>query len=183
MKRFVFQSILTYLLPVLILSYPAKALSETPPQDISNDAAKTSQIQVSSDTLEIDNKLNLVTFTGNVYAKRDAFTINCEKMFIHYKKIEGKTDPQNTNSGIEKIIATGEVKISRSDGSLAMADKAVYYQDNDELVLTGKPVVKQGDDFVEGSSITLFIKENRSIVKDAKAVLYSKTEEGNPLDR
>ena len=183
MKLSAFKGILTCLLPVLIFSFPVHVLSETVPRSLPGNAPETSRIHVSADTLEIDNRLNLVTFTGNVHAERDSFTIDCEKMVIHYKKDEGKTASRDTNTGIERIIATGEVKISRSDGGLAAADTAVYYQDNDELILTGGPVVRQGDDFIEGSSITLFIRENRSIVKDARAVLYSGTEEGNPLDR
>jgi len=60
------------------------------------------------------------------------------------------------------------VKIIRPDGSSATAEQATYYQAQEKVVLTGKPVVKQGNDFVEGSSITLLLRENRSIVKGSK---------------
>ena len=61
-----------------------------------------------------------------------------------------------------------------------MAEKAVYYQNDEKVVLTGKPVVKRGNDFVEGSKITLFLKEKRSIVegaedKKARAVLIPRS--------
>lgn len=183
MKQSVSKSTLIYLLPLLILLYPAYVLSEAPPQDTSDNFSPAGQIKISSDKLEIDDKLNLITFTGNVLAKRDTLTIDCQEILLHYKKDNDKTDSQKASTGIEKIIATGKVKISRSDGSIAMADKAVYYQEIDKLVLTGKPVIQQGNNFVEGKSITLFLKENRSIVENAKAVLYSPTEEGNLLDR
>jgi len=60
-----------------------------------------------------------------------------------------------------------------------MAEKAVYYQDDEKAVLTGNPVVKQGDDFIEGSVITLFLKENRSVVegsevKKVRVILFLK---------
>ena len=47
------------------------------------------------------------------------------------------------------------------------------------MVLTGNPVVKQGNDFVEGSTITLFLKEERSIVESSeggkvRAVIFPK---------
>jgi len=66
---------------------------------------------------------------------------------------------------IEKIIAKGDVKITRSSGGLATAEEATYYWDEERVVLTGKPVVQQGEDFVEGTIVTLLLKENRSIVE------------------
>jgi lipopolysaccharide export system protein LptA len=62
-----------------------------------------------------------------------------------------------------------------------MAEKAVYYEDDEKVVLTGKPVVKQGNDFVEGSKITLYLKEKRSLVEGSKdqkvrAVLFPRRE-------
>ena len=49
-----------------------------------------------------------------------------------------------------------------------MAEQAIYYQSDERVVLTGKPVVKQGNDFVEGAKITLLLKENRSIVEGSE---------------
>ena len=82
---------------------------------------------------------------------------------------------------ISKIIATGRVSISRAQGGLATAEKAVYFEDDEKIVLTGNPVVKQGNDFVEGDRITIFLKENRSVVesfvgKKVKAIIFPKRE-------
>ena len=77
-------------------------------------------------------------------------------------------------------MATGNVKIYRgTQGGIATSSKAVYYQDQDKLVLTGKPMVKQGQDFVEGVRITIYLKENRSVVessrsKPVKAIIFPK---------
>jgi lipopolysaccharide export system protein LptA len=51
---------------------------------------------------------------------------------------------------------------------LALAGKAVYSRNDEKVVLTGSPVVKQGDDFVEGSRITLFLRDQRSIVEGSE---------------
>ena len=89
---------------------------------------------------------------------------------------------------IDKIVATGDVRITRPDGGLATADTASYYHDDEKLVLTGNPRVKQGNDFVEGAKISLFIRENRSIVegskdKKVKAVYYPTSEKGVSLGK
>lgn len=134
-------------------------------------------VVIKSDSLEIDNSRKMVIFTGNVDARKDDFTINCQKILLYYRdkssdKLHGKLEFE-----IDKIVATEEVAITRRDGGTATAEKAVYYQDGEKLVLTGDPVVKQGSDFVEGDKITLFLKEKRSIVegtgeKKVKAVLF-----------
>ena len=47
------------------------------------------------------------------------------------------------------------------------------------MVLTGNPVVRMGKDFVEGDRITMFLKEERSVVESSKdktvrAVIFPK---------
>lgn len=153
--------------------------AETPRK--SDQAGAPGSIVVKSDSLEIDNLRKVVTFTGNVDAKKDNFRINCRKMHLYYLEGAGKRDQNKKGVKIDKIIAEGEVKITRAEGGVAMAEKAVYHQNDDKVVLTGKPVVKQGDDFVEGSRVILFLKEKRSIVEGSKdqkvrAVLFPKDE-------
>ena len=50
---------------------------------------------------------------------------------------------------------------------MATAEKAVYYQKDEKMVLTGNPVVKQGNDSIEGDRITIFLKENRNVVESS----------------
>jgi lipopolysaccharide export system protein LptA len=129
---------------------------------------ESSEIVIKSDSLEIDNKRKIVVFTGNVDARRDNFIINCQKMHLHYLSDPAEMDSGKEDLRVDKIVATGKVKITRTNGGLAMAEQAIYYQDDERVVLTGKPVVKQGNDFVEGAKITLLLKENRSIVEGSE---------------
>jgi lipopolysaccharide export system protein LptA len=132
-------------------------------------------IVILSNSLEVDNKQRVVTFTGSVEARKDDMLIRCQKMFVYYtdaeeKKTsqEQKTSQKNSESQglkIERIVAKGDVKIERTEGGVATAEEAVYYEDEEKVVLQGKPVVKQGEDYVEGSVITLFLKEDRSVVE------------------
>ena len=99
-------------------------------------------------------------------------------MVVYYTS----SDSSHPNkSKISKIIATGDVKIYRGkQGGIATSDKAIYYQEQDKLVLTGKPMVKQGQDYVQGVRITIYLKENRSVVessktKPVKAIIFPKS--------
>ncbi len=166
----------TLFILILGLMFSSAVGSEEGPKKASAEV-DTGPIVITSQTLEFDNKRKVVVFTGNVVAKREDFTINCQKMLLYYLdsqtgRVEGKEELK-----IDRIIATGQVKISRPDGGLAKAEKAIYYENDEKVILTGNPGVRQGTDFVEGSRITLFLKEKRSIVegsesKKVKAVLF-----------
>jgi lipopolysaccharide export system protein LptA len=167
---------------ILFFSLFFPAIGQT--EDSAHEDAKkgdTGAIVIKSQSLELDNSKRTVTFTGRVDARRDDMTINCEKMLVYYIDQSANKESAKTNVRIDKIVATGNVKISRPDGTLAMAEKAVYYESDEKVVLTGRPVVKQGNDFVEGSRITLYLKEKRSIVEGSeeekvRAVLHPRSE-------
>jgi len=151
-------------------------------------AQKTGQgpMVIHSKTLEADDKKRIVIFTGDVEGKRDDFTVYCQKMVVHYQKSPAKDGTEEVATQIEKIVASGNVKIVRAEGGVATGQEAVYYQQDEKLVLTGKPVVKQDESSVEGDRITLYLKENRSVVessseKKVRAVIFPKQDKGKDL--
>ncbi len=172
------------LLSLTMWSYPAQsASSETRAK---KDAAKP--IVINSTTLEADNKKQTVTFTGDVEAQMENFAVYCHKIVVYYEEAPEKKGSGETGTKIDKIVATGDVKIVRAEGGVATGKKAVYYQIDEKLVLTGNPVVKEKNSFVEGDRITLFLKEDRSVVesfqdKKVKAVIFPGQEKGQGLDR
>lgn len=171
--------LLTGLLLLWVLSSPvlsASPLKKTQKKD-------QGPMVIKSKTLEADDKKKKITFAGDVEAKRDDFTVLCQKLVVLYEKPSEQKETEKVSARIDRIVATGAVKIIRAEGGVATGEKAVYYQKGEKLVLTGKPVVKQGEDFVEGDVITLYLKEDRSIVESAKdkkvrAVIFPKQEKG-----
>lgn len=138
---------------------------------------ETGPMVINSRTLEADDRKKTVEFKDDVEAKTEDFTIHCQLLVVYYEKAPGKKGADESGTRINKIIATGDVKILRNEGGTASAKKAVYYHQDEKLILTGKPVVQQGDNFVEGDRITLFLKEDRSLVeslknKKVKAVIF-----------
>jgi lipopolysaccharide export system protein LptA len=107
--------------------------------------------------------------------------IDCDKMLVYYTQAGDRKGEKEPETKIDKIVATGQVKINRTQGGVATAEKAVYYQNEEKVILTGNPVVRQGNDTVEGERITIFLEENRSIVESSedrkvKAVIFPKSE-------
>ena len=149
----------------------------------SNQISKENPIIVHSNTLELDQEKKLIVFEGKVRAKAEGIVIDCQKMFVYYLGSPVNKESNAESSRIDKIIALGNVVISRSDGGIARAGKAVFYQNEEEVVLTENPFVQQGPDFVEGQRIIIFLNENRSIAegdetKRVKATIFPKEKKG-----
>lgn len=142
-----------------------------------------SPIIIHSNSLEVDQKKRLIVFEGKVRARREDMVVNCQKMIVYYLDNSTKNESSVESSRIDKIIALGDVIINRSDGGVARAGKAVFYQNEDKVVLTENPIIQQGPDFVEGHRIIIFLNENRIIIeggetKRVKATLFPKEEKG-----
>ncbi len=181
LKRF-----LLVVVSLLFLIFPLSSSAES--EEKSSEANEESQIVIKADSLEIDDQKQIVIFTGNVDARENDFVIKCQKMVLYYKNQSAQPVSETNRVNIDRIVATGKVIITRPNGGLATAEKALYYRNDEKVVLTGKPKVKQGNDFVEGSKITLFLKENRSVVEGSKnnrvrAVYFPRSKKEASVDR
>ena len=162
------------------LAAPGPACSQNLKNEIQKAGGKP--IRVESKTLELNDKKKTVTFSGNVQANIDNFAIKCGQMVVYYKSEQKeKKEAAKVDASIDRIVATEQVRIIRGKGGTATAQKAVYYQQGEKVVLTGNPVVKKGNDSVRGCRITIFLKENRSIVeacpdKKVRAVIHPNRE-------
>jgi lipopolysaccharide export system protein LptA len=149
----------------------------------SKETSEEDGIVIKSDILEVDQQKRLIVFEGKVRARRPDMTVDCQKMLVYYLDSSAGTESSAESRKIDRIIALGDVTVNRSDGSVARAGKAVFFQAQEKIVLTEDPSVQQGRDIVEGEKITILLKEGRSIVegskgKPVKATLFPKEEKG-----
>ena len=151
--------VIVLLLPVAISAAPVDTSKNRGP------------IHVTSDRLEADDEAQTVIFSGNAVATQDDVTIHADRLTIKYT---------GEKREIIQVIAQGQVRIVQQ-GKVATGDKAVYYKQEERVVMTGTPRVTEGDNFVEGQEITLYLDENRSVVSGGdkgrvKAVFTPKPE-------
>ena len=121
-------------------------------------------VNINADTLEYDNKRNMVAFKGHVVARQGDMVIFADAMNVTYEQ-KGK---------LKQIEAQGGVKIIQAD-RIATGDTITYYNEEQKIVLNGNPRVWQGDNVINGEKITVFIKEERSIVEGSPANRVSAT--------
>jgi lipopolysaccharide export system protein LptA len=165
---------------------PASFLGAQSNQGPSKEESKAAPIVIQSNSLEIDNKKRIIIFKGEVDAKEKTFNIQCDELLLYYIEASAPVENEDPNLKVDRIVARGRVKIIRPEGGSASAEHAVYYQAEERVVLTGNPIVSQGDDFIEGERITLFMRESRSVVEGSKkrkvkAVVNSIGDKENPI--
>ena len=132
-----------------------KVFPETNEAKLLDSVDKSQPIDVTSDKVETYGKENLVIFKGNVIARQ-------KDMVIYADSVEVLTNEDG--KGIERVTAGGNVKIQQGL-RVANCQKAVFYNLDQKLVLTGDPKVSEGDNVVLGDEIIFDIDKNRLEVK------------------
>ena len=116
---------------------------------------KSQPIDITSDKVEAYWKENLIIFKGNVVARQ-------KDMVIYADSIEAVTIEDG--KGIERVTAGGNVKIQQGL-RVANCEKAIFYNLDQKVVLTGDPKVSEGESIVSGDEIVVDIDKNRVEVR------------------
>jgi lipopolysaccharide export system protein LptA len=143
--------IIVFLVSFLLFPAGACLAAEQPP---SGSPVGNQPIYITSDRLEANDAVNLVRFEGEVVAKQGDVVIYADSMTVFYR-------PEDRE--VERVEALNNVRIVQG-AKVATGQKGLYYRAEGRIVLTGSPRVHQGEDFIEGDEITVFLGEERSIV-------------------
>lgn len=123
----------------------------------------TGPIKITSDRLIATKKEGLVTFKGSVVARHKDGTIISDSLKVYY---DGK-------DAVEKIVASGNVKINQQD-RVGVCKTAIFYPDDQKIVMSGDPRVWKDGDVVTGQVITIFGGSDRMDVEGASIVISPK---------
>jgi len=115
-------------------------------------------IEIVSQHLEMSELQRQSIFTGEVVAKQGEMTLTTDKLTVVFEQDQDVVD---------HLVALGNVKVVYLDRT-AIAEKGVFYQLEEKLILTGNAKVTQGENTISGDEIILFLKENRSLVKSSE---------------
>lgn len=136
-------------------------------------AQKKEETTITSETMTVQGKSKQTIFEGTVVFKKGNFVMRSDHMVVTFKQAaqDGSQGKEGGTSGqVDHIEANGKVVIEKSDGK-ATCGRALYDKDEEKLVLTESPVAWQGGTKVEGSQMTMFLKENRSVVEGGSRVV------------
>jgi len=136
-------------------------------------------VHITSDTLEAFNDQRLIVFAGHAVAVSGDKVIRSDKLLVYYKKgaDEGKesaTAGVGQGGDLDRIEAKGPVRITQLK-RIVTGDEAVYYQDDQKIIVSGNAVMREGPNIVKGDRITVLLNENRGIVEAAEKKRVSAT--------
>lgn len=137
-------------------------------------AEKDETTTITSRTMTAEGKSQRAIFEGKVVLTKGELVIRSDRMIVTFKKKDQRDHDQHveeeTTNQVQHIAASGNVIIEKSDGK-ATCGRAVYHKDEEKIVLTESPVAWQKGTKVTGSRMTMFIKEDRSIVEGGSRVI------------
>jgi lipopolysaccharide export system protein LptA len=151
-------------------------------------------VVITSRSLVFKNQENVAVFDGKVVMTKAGFIMHADHMIAYFagaqatdapapkKPIQsaaatarsGPELPTLGSRAVSLIEATGNV-IMEQGNKKAKSRKAVYSQHDDKLVLTGEPEAWEQGYHVTGTKMTMFLKEDRSIVETSRVVISEDT--------
>ena len=145
---------------------------------------------ITAKKMTVKNQDNQAVFEGTVVLTRGSLLVYSDRMVVMFRTqdppvidtqkghegVKGVIPlrgldvvPAVSNRSVNRIEATGRVRIEKDSGS-ATCEKAIYYHDGDKIVLTGDPVAWDKGTRVSGKQITMFLAEDRSVVEGGSHV-------------
>jgi lipopolysaccharide export system protein LptA len=160
----------------------------------SSTAASADSVVITSQSLVFKNQENMAVFDGKVVMIKAGFIMHADHMVAYFagtpatdspatkKPIKsaaatsraGPELPTLGSRAVSLIEATGNV-IMEQGNKKAKSKKAVYSQHDEKLVLTGEPEAWEQGYHVTGTKMTMFLKEDRSIVETSRVVISDMT--------
>jgi lipopolysaccharide export system protein LptA len=144
-------------------------------------AGERKPIQVVSDRLDAYQEKNLVEFSGHVVATQGERVIRCDTLQLFFKKKTEKAS-QGAESG-ERASKTGDIDRIEAKGNVTVTEKArivtgdlaVFTPGEQKIVMTGSPVLKEGNNVITGSRVVVLLDENRGFVEGSAGKRVSAT--------
>ncbi|MGQ0812832.1 MAG: LptA/OstA family protein [Nitrospiraceae bacterium] len=187
-----------WILLLLLNSLWWGAVATTHSADASLPKADASSISttITAKKMTVRNQDNKAIFEGSVVLTKGALVVHSDKMVVSFRSqdqsaLSGKSNEQKdlngnvpvvgkaagpdapptvSNRSVSMIEATGRVKIEK-EGGQATCQKAIYYQNEEKIILFGDPVAWQKGTRVSGKRITMFLAEDRSVVEGGSHVM------------
>ncbi|MBA2486732.1 MAG: hypothetical protein H0V35_11660 [Nitrospira sp.] len=152
---------------------------------------------ITSRTMTVSNQENTAIFDGSVVLTRGPLVVHSDHMVVSFNPsrngVESKSPvvaakshnshgadkqvsqgrdamPTVSDRSIRMLEATGRVKIEKDDGR-ATCRKAVYYEGEKKIILTGDPIAWQKGTRVSGKRIIMFLEEDRSVIEGDSQVI------------
>ncbi|HEX7775703.1 MAG TPA: lipopolysaccharide transport periplasmic protein LptA [Parvibaculum sp.] len=133
-------------------------------------------IDIEADALEVQDKLQTATFTGNVIATQGQTKLRADRLRANYGAAPGaKPAGAGNHPQIREIYATGNVHVLSKDDQSADGDWAQYTVAERKIVMGDKVVLRQGKNVIRGTKLYIDLNSGRSRIVGGAEAGSSKT--------
>ena len=132
-------------------------------------------ISITSKKMTLKNQENTIFFEGDVIVERDSIRLKANKVEVVFNSItqdeQGQMDNIEKKRDLSVITATENVEFTQGERTI-LSDRVVYFKNDEKMVFTGSPNVREGRDELKGKKITVYIKEDRVVVEGGEAIIH-----------
>ncbi|MDF2233436.1 lipopolysaccharide transport periplasmic protein LptA [Albimonas sp. CAU 1670] len=114
----------------------------------------TQPIEITADSLAVNNQAQTATFTGEVVAGQGTLRLTADKVTVNYGGAGGGQASSQGTGEIEKLRAEGSVFLS-SGAETAKGEWAEYDVSNGVVTMGGDVVLTQGENAISGQSLRI----------------------------
>jgi lipopolysaccharide export system protein LptA len=118
-------------------------------------------IEITADTLEIEQGLGLAVFSGNVNAVQGDMILRAETLKVYYRTNDASDPEIDAQGRISRIEADGQVHFATPTES-ARGKLGTYDVEGRTITLTGGVVLTRGDNVLRGNRLELNLATGRS---------------------
>ena len=119
-------------------------------------------VVITSKRMQADKLGDKVMFLEDVTLKKEDITLYSDQLIVFYDVL---------TKGVKEIEALGNVVVRR-EGRVALANRALYYSREEKIVLTGDARIIENENQIGGDRITLYIRNDRSVVEGGRVLFY-----------
>ena len=139
-------------------------------------------IEITADTLDVDQEKKTATFDGNVDALQGDIRMKAKRITVFYDGTaeaapasdSAPAEAPAADTGmpgggkIRKMVVSGPVHVS-SPQETASGDNAVYDVDAARVTLLGNVILTRGPNIIRGSKLTINTETGRSIIDSSSS--------------
>ena len=163
MKLLQISNLMRCVATILMLAFASAAYAQVSGQAFEGFRGNSKDpVQIEADQLEVLDGEARAVFKGNVKVRQGSSIITTSRLDVRYLK--GSAGGQND---IERLIMTGGL-IATSKDNTVTAEKGTYEVQTENIVLTGKVVVSQGDSVATGCKLVANLKTNQARLEACK---------------
>ncbi len=129
--------------------------------------SRKAPIHIRSHDLEFFYAENRIQYRGNVVVTQGEMTLKSDRLTVRYEDPGPIGASATAQQRLKHIVAEGRVEITSGERR-ATSRKAIFNQEKRTVTLRGNAVLREGPNQVKGDIVTVFLDENRSIVKGGK---------------